>query len=91
MIDYKEFIQTIDEDMTVQEFITRKALSGKAWTCAHLVSNGRISNPDWYFGTECTIQSIPQQVRDKKILKYFREGGFHCIIWNNDEDYTYSV
>ena len=79
----------MDEQLTVSQYIKQKGLTGKVWTCAHLVSNGKIGNPEWYYGIECTTSTVPAEIRDKKVMRFFKEGGFNCFIWFNDEDYHY--
>lgn len=78
-----------EKELTVEQFIKQKGLVGKAWTCPHLLSNGKIGNPEYFYGVECAINNIPKEILPKKMSNYFREGGFHCIVWYNDEDYVY--
>lgn len=75
--------------LTVEQYIKQKGITGKVWLCPHLVSNGKIGNPEYLSGIECTASTIPDIVRPKKVKSTFREGGFECITWYNDEDYAY--
>jgi hypothetical protein len=75
--------------LTVEQYITQKGITGKVWVCPHIVSNGKISNPIRFSGIECTATSIPDDVKPKKVKSHFRELGTECIVWYNDEDYSY--
>lgn len=78
-------------DLTVSQYIKQKGVVGKIWLCPHLVSNGKIGNPSTLTGFECTSSSIPEDIKQKRVWTHFREGGFECIVWYNDEDYSYTV
>ena len=73
---------------TVAEFVKCNR-STKVWLCPSLVSNGKISNPSYLSGIECTGTTIPDNLKDKKVRHSFKEEGFECIIWENDEDTSF--
>ena len=73
---------------TVQDYVKEHNF-GKVWVCPHLVSNGRISNPGYMGGIECTASTIPEEVKLKKVRKAFKQADYACIIWQNDEDYKW--
>lgn len=70
---------------TVQEYVKSRHVN-KIWVCPSKVSNGKIGNPDYLKGVECTASTIPEKVRNKLVRTTFRDNGFECIIWENDED-----
>ena len=70
---------------TVQEYVKSNHVN-KVWVCPSKVSNGRIANPEYLRGVECTASTIPEKVRTKLVRTTFRDNGFECIIWENDED-----
>lgn len=81
-------IRDVTTSPTVEEYV-REHDSSKVWVCPHLVSNGKIGNPTYLGGVECTPSTIPEQVKPKKVRKVFKQGGFLCIVWQNDEDYKW--
>lgn len=78
-------IRDVTTSPTVEEYVKEHDCS-KVWVCPHLVSNGRIGNPTYLGGVECTSSTIPEPVKSKKVRKVFKQDGFLCIIWQNDED-----
>lgn len=90
-IDWLQFRKVINNSPTVSQYLKQHGISGKVWLCPNAVSNGRIGNPDYLTGVECTVSSIPSEVKDKHVWNHFREGGFECIVWYNEEDYSYTV
>ena len=84
-------MRDLENALTVEQYIKQKGITGKVWVCPHLVSNGKIGNPDYLTGVECTTSSIPEIVKCKKVREHFREDNFECIVWQNDEDYAYEV
>lgn len=74
--------------ITVEEHVRRSG-HHKLWLCPSLVSDGRINvNPLWQ-GIECTSNTIPDKIKSKLVRERFRDGGFECIIWENDEDISF--
>ena len=78
-------VEILNTDLTVDEFIKEKHITGKVWVCAHLISNGKLGNPEWMYGMDCTVASIPKEVKSKKVRSYFKDCGYHCIVWVNDD------
>ena len=70
---------------TVQEYVEQKGCS-KLWLCPSIVSNGKIGNPLYLSGLECSKNTIPDIIRNKKVRRHYQENGVECIIWENDED-----
>lgn len=82
-------MQDLSTALTVAQYVKQKGLSGKVWICPNAVSNGKIGNPDYLSGLECTVSTIPEVIRNKKVYRHFREDNYECIVWYNDEDYHY--
>jgi hypothetical protein len=80
----------VENALPVEQYIKQKGLTGKVWMCPHAVSNGKIGNPDYLSGIECTVSTITPELKQKKVISFFREDRFNCIVWYNDEDYAYS-
>lgn len=70
---------------TVQEYVKEHHYT-KLWLCPSIVSNGKIGNPSWMSGYECSAGTIPPEIRDKKVRKHYKENNIVCIIWENDDD-----
>ena len=79
----------LETAITVEQYINQKGIVGKVWVCPHLVSNGKISNPIIFSGIECTVSTIPEEIKGKKVKTHFRELNTECIVWYNDEDVSY--
>lgn len=71
--------------LTVEEYAQIKGYT-RLWLCPSILSNGKIGNPPYLGGLECSTSTIPAEVRNKKVEKVFKEGSLQCIIWHNDED-----
>lgn len=73
---------------TVEEYVNDKGCK-RLWLCPSLVSNGKIGNPPYLSGLECSASTIPDQVKGKKVRRHFNENGVECIIWENDNDISF--
>lgn len=74
---------------TVIELVKRKGLT-KLRLCPHMVSNGRINNPEWLSGYDCTSYTIPEEVKNRKVVHHHKELKCDYIVWYFDEDEKYS-
>lgn len=70
---------------TVLEYVKEHDYS-RLWLCPSIVSNGKISNPPWMYGYECTQNTIPDEIKNKKVRRHYKENNVDCIIWENDDD-----
>ena len=71
--------------MTLTEYLKQHKYS-KIWLCPDIVSDGRIKrNPLWQ-GIDCTPSTIPEELKEKEVVRTFNDCGSHCIIWKNDEN-----
>lgn len=70
---------------TVAE-VAAQSRQSKIWLCPRLVEDGRISRPALLQGYDCTRSTIPDEVKDKKVVRHFVESNTECIIWENNEN-----
>ena len=70
---------------TIRDYVKAHKYS-KIWLCPSLVSDGRIKRHPLWQGIDCTPTTIPEELKDKKVMRVFNDCGSHCIIWENDED-----
>lgn len=77
--------ENLDEALSVEEFVKQRNLN-KLWLCPHEVSNGKVVNPPWLAGFECSPSTIPDEIKDRKVVKHFKENSTLCIIWYYQEN-----
>lgn len=75
----------LEHALTVEEHARRKG-NNKIWLCPHIVHNPRFNPVPILHGFECTLSTIPNPIKNKKVRKSWREDGFECIIWHNEDD-----
>ena len=78
----------LTEETTVQAYADEHKLQ-KMWICPSLVSIGKIGLPPYLAGMDCSRNTIPEEVQNKKVIKVFTDNGTTCIIWENDEDVSF--
>ena len=71
--------------MTVAEYV-QQANKPKCWLCPNLIIDGKIGVDPILSGIECTPGTIPDEIKEKEVVKHFFENGFDCIIWKNVEE-----
>lgn len=80
--------------MTVQEFVNSSTKS-KFWLCPNISASQAITTDSLYQGYECSKHTVPDKVKNKKVLKHFVEDKMDCIIWENvpfvDGHYRYDL
>jgi len=71
--------------MTVEEFLQEHKYDDMGfWLCPNIVNNSSINSREYECGIEVSaLQYVPQFLRDKKVIKSWREEGLWCIIWYN--------
>lgn len=72
--------------MTVKEFMTKYKNECKSfYLIPNVVSNQTFREPNWKYGFDIMIiGNLPIEVRDKKVLKHFKEDDKIIIIWKNE-------
>lgn len=68
---------------TVSEVVSQQ-LNNKIWLCPSVVSCKTFRIHPLLKGIECTKSTVPQDLRNMKVEKYFSDCDFFCVIWIND-------
>ena len=74
--------------LTVEQHVKQKSCH-RLWLCPSAVSTGRVDIDPIFRGLECSASTIPEPLKTKKVRTRFREANMECIIWENDQDYSY--
>ena len=75
-MDPKEF-------KSVASLAKEKGVS-KVWLCPRLVTNTSFNRPSYLAGIECSVNSIPEEIKERRVTRYFHENNTLCIIWENN-------
>lgn len=70
------------KQMTVEQYINQSNKK-RFWLCPNIVPHPTLGDDPILHGYECSPQTIPEELKDKPVVKHFIDSNFECIIWEN--------
>lgn len=74
----------LTEFITVQDFVKKQGCS-KLWLCPDIARWTKIDPHPILKGIDCSASTIPETIKERQALKWFKEAGVDCIIWKSEK------
>ena len=74
----------LTEFITVQDFVKRQGCT-RLWLCPDIARWTRIDPHPVLKGIDCSVSTIPEIIKPRQVLKWFKEAGVDCIIWKSEK------